>query len=590
MMAVACSSRDSTKPEEGVASLAAVAGTVPQTATAGSMVPTPPSVRAVDAQGAAVAGAVVTFTVSAGGGVVVGGTATTDASGIASVTSWTLGPVAGANTLTAQVAGRPAVIFTATGVAGVVAQLSKTSTDPQNGIVGSAVTAAPSVTVRDANGNPVAGVAVTFTVTAGQGTVAGATASSSASGVASVGSWTLGNVTGVNTLTASAVGVQSVAFTATSAAGPVVSVSITSVVTPVMPGATQQLVVSARDAYGNVIAGAPLTYSTGSSTIATVSSAGLVTGVAYGSTTLTVSSGTVSTTVPLLVAGRPAGDSRVNIQESGRPFGVRVSPSGVVYVGEQDNARLGRYDLPSTTLSGTASVGIDPADIAFSPDGATAYVTNLVSGTLSVVNVATNTQTAAITMPGGPLRLVVSADGTRVYVTTINGHLVTVDPQSGIVASLVIGGVLNGIAWHPTQPLLYVSSTGGTVTEVSRATGLVTRSFAIAGTVQEVVVSIDGSQLFVANEGGALEVRSTTTLALQTSVPIASGAFGAAITPDNTQLYVTQSGGSNVLVLDRATMTLVRSYPGGIPRRVVFDKNGTTAVVGNDAGYVTFIR
>ncbi|HEY6223032.1 MAG TPA: leishmanolysin-related zinc metalloendopeptidase, partial [Gemmatimonadales bacterium] len=78
----------------------------------------PPSVLIRDGAGTPIAGKQVTFAVSGGAGVVSGGNAVSDANGIASVTSWTVG--AGANALTAtvidtgSVVGNP-VTFTATG-------------------------------------------------------------------------------------------------------------------------------------------------------------------------------------------------------------------------------------------------------------------------------------------------------------------------------------------------------------------------------------------------------------------------------------------------------------------------------------------
>jgi hypothetical protein len=61
-------------------------------------------------------GVAVTFTVSAGGGTVAGGSATTNSAGIAGVISWVLGATPGMNTLTASAAGLPPVTFTATGL------------------------------------------------------------------------------------------------------------------------------------------------------------------------------------------------------------------------------------------------------------------------------------------------------------------------------------------------------------------------------------------------------------------------------------------------------------------------------------------
>jgi hypothetical protein len=93
-----------------------------QSASAGTVLTTAPSVIVRDAAWRPVAGVVVTFAVATGGGSVTDATAMTDASGIAKVGSWKLGGAAGSNTLTATSAGLTGspVTFTATGSAGVL--------------------------------------------------------------------------------------------------------------------------------------------------------------------------------------------------------------------------------------------------------------------------------------------------------------------------------------------------------------------------------------------------------------------------------------------------------------------------------------
>jgi len=93
-----------------------------QTVSAGGTVAVKPCVRVVDADGQSVAGFHVYFDVASGGGSITGADAVSDASGIATVGSWTLGGVAGVNTLTATaygLTGSP-VTFTATGSAGIL--------------------------------------------------------------------------------------------------------------------------------------------------------------------------------------------------------------------------------------------------------------------------------------------------------------------------------------------------------------------------------------------------------------------------------------------------------------------------------------
>jgi uncharacterized protein YjdB len=79
-----------------------------------------PAVKVTDIFGTAVANAAVTFSVVAGGGSVTGASATTNAGGVATVGSWTLGATPGANSLMATVAGLPPVVFGATATAPLV--------------------------------------------------------------------------------------------------------------------------------------------------------------------------------------------------------------------------------------------------------------------------------------------------------------------------------------------------------------------------------------------------------------------------------------------------------------------------------------
>jgi len=233
-----------------------------QTGTVNTALAQPFVVTVRDSLSNAVSGTSVTFRVVAGGGKFGGAdtaAAATDAAGQASATL-TLGPTAGANAVTAEhagLAGSP-VTFTATGMAGPATQIAVSAGDGQSATVGTAVAAPPSVLVTDALGNPVSGVSVTFAVTAGGGSGAGLSATTNASGIAAVGSWTLGTAVGANTLTATATGLSGspVTFTATATAGAAsVLVFTTEPPSSRTAGVPFAPVVTAQDALGNVATG-----------------------------------------------------------------------------------------------------------------------------------------------------------------------------------------------------------------------------------------------------------------------------------------------------------------------------------------------
>jgi adhesin/invasin len=279
-----------------------------QTAQVGRTLPVEPAVRVTDAFGNAVAGVEVLFEVTAGGGTVLGRRPATNASGVAAVGAWTLGETIGTNTLRASVqasnvAGNP-LTFTAIATSGPAVSMAVSAGQGQTATVGSAVAVRPAVIVRDSRGNPVAGVTVTFAVGAGGGTVTGATAVTSAAGVATVGSWTLGGVAGVQTLVASAAGLTDVTFSATATAGAAATLAafsttnLGSFVVAASQAVSQLPSVRVTDVGGNPVAGVTVTFATANSASGSIGGNVQVTnanGVAtLGSWTLPTTAGTAT--------------------------------------------------------------------------------------------------------------------------------------------------------------------------------------------------------------------------------------------------------------------------------------------------------
>jgi YVTN family beta-propeller protein len=73
----------------------------------------------------------------------------------------------------------------------------------------------------------------------------------------------------------------------------------------------------------------------------------------------------------------------------------------------------------------TVGVGIDPTGVAVTPDGKHAYVANHESGTVSVIDAATNTVVATIPIVGFPITtpnngVAITPDGKYAYLTVGN--------------------------------------------------------------------------------------------------------------------------------------------------------------------------
>ena len=258
--------------------------------TVGTAVTPAPSVTIKDADGKPIAGIAVTFALATGAGTLPVPNATTDASGVATVSSWVLGNTAGVYTLTASAANVPGspVTFSETAVAGPATTITKFGTDPVVPPAGSNV---DSITVKIADqfGNAVSGAAVTFAATSGGGSVSPTSVTTGANGLAAA-RWTLGTAaTTPNTATATCVGLASPTVTFSTTTGTDVSavkmsakLYVVDSLASITPGVT------VFDVQGNAVANAGVTL-VARAAIVTISGS-TVTGAHAGQTFLVATS------------------------------------------------------------------------------------------------------------------------------------------------------------------------------------------------------------------------------------------------------------------------------------------------------------
>lgn len=235
------------------ATLVALAGQA-QTGVVGTGLPGPLVTQVQDAFGNGVSGVVVTFEPAAGA--VAMAQVTTDSDGNAQ-TEWTLGELVGAQTLSSG-ADAGSVTFSATAEPGPPSSLTLVSGGGQSGQVGTALTEATVLEVRDEFGNGAVGAIVTFS---GDGSVDPAGPAADAEARVAV-FWTLGTVAGDQVLTATA-GAASVDMQAVAVPGPpsvVQALSGTDQETYATATLTQPLEAQVADEFGNVVPGAEVAF------------------------------------------------------------------------------------------------------------------------------------------------------------------------------------------------------------------------------------------------------------------------------------------------------------------------------------------
>lgn len=370
------------------------------------------------------------------------------------------------------------------------------------------------------------------------------------------------------------------------------SIEIAPLDTTIAANGTFTLRATVFDQTHTPIVGAPITFQSTDSSVATIAGSGLVTGISGGTAVLSALSAPAlaTTTVTVLDTGLI-----VRTPLSGSPFGTAATKSGTSYVLRHTANSASRFDLPSLTVAATFGVDNNPTVVAFDSSGATAFVTAQFADKVDVINVATNTVTDFITVTGDPFVVRVSPDDKSIWVSTNVDSLYQIDRTTKtVLARYAMPFAVNGLAFSPTNDsLLYASTlTAGQVVEINYKKATIGRTFSPGGNTQAVVVAPDGSELYVANEfNNEIEIYSLSSGTALTPITTTGGAFDLTLSADGTTLWVSESGAGIVQSFGRVSRQLRRTvHTGGAPRRIATTPVTAHVLVANEAGWVDLIK
>jgi hypothetical protein len=364
-------------------------------------------------------------------------------------------------------------------------------------------------------------------------------------------------------------------------------------------GGTQQF--SAQISQNGEQKKAAFTWSSSDASVATVTSAGLVTAVGGGQATITAAasrtlSGTAQVTVrpppPQLVAHLPL---------DGGPFGSAVSSAGIGWIGQPGSGTVTRLDIASGTFTGSTGAGPLPVQISANADGSRIYVVTFFgNGQVSSINTSTlaTVNTASATPDQQDAYGVTNTPrGDTVFVGITNGPIFKVAMQTGAVVGTLNLPVAAGyhFEWNANRTRLYASQRafdGGRVFEIEPNGFTLLRTFETGGSAQGIQLSADGSKLFVAAQDGGVIVWdvASNSLVARYDTPGCNG-YGLLRTPDNSFLVVGCVLNGLVEVLDPNTGALIETLNvGGRPRELSYDAGTRSILVPNEGGWVDILR
>ena len=196
------------------------------------------------------------------------------------------------------------------------------------------------------------------------------------------------------------------------------------------------------------------------------------------------------------------------------PIGVAITPDGsYAYVANYDSGTVSVIEISTNTVTTTVTVGTGPVGVAITPDGSYAYVANYGSGTVSVIQISTNTVTATVTVGSHPYGIAITPDGSYAYVANFNAGTVSVIEISTNTVTTTITVETNPrwIAITPDGNYTYVANNGSGTVSVIQINSVVNSWHGIKGTIPL-------NRIY--NQDLTAQTNNTTTLATASTINI----------------------------------------------------------------------
>ncbi|GCE41726.1 hypothetical protein Rhow_005385 [Rhodococcus wratislaviensis] len=248
------------------------------------------------------------------------------------------------------------------------------------------------------------------------------------------------------------------------------------------------------------------------------------------------------------------------------PTGVAANPAGTrVYVTNSVSGNVSVIDTTTNKVVATVKTGTTPSAVAVNPTGTRAYVTNSSSGNVSVINTANNTVVATVKTGTTPSAVAVNRDGTRVYVTNRSSNTVSVidTANNTVVATVKTGTTPSAVAVSPDGKRVYVTNrSSNTVSVIDTANNTIVGTVAVGSRPTDVRVSPDGSAAYVVSDPDRLTVIDTRTNTVVSTLsfdsPTESGDHSIVLSADGSRMLVTDAADGRVRAV---TLTFVNSAP-----------------------------
>lgn len=146
----------------------------------------------------------------------------------------------------------------------------------------------------------------------------------------------------------------------------------------------------------------------------------------------------------------PSPEDIVHIPVGKRPEGIDISPDDKeLWVGNNDDGTISIIDVASNTVKETIKVGKLPIRVKFTPDGKRVLVSDHTGGELVVVDAASRKVIKRVKAEGLPVGILITPDGKKAFIARMESGIVSVLDldKMEFTGSIQPGKGPDGMAW-----------------------------------------------------------------------------------------------------------------------------------------------
>jgi YVTN family beta-propeller protein len=233
--------------------------------------------------------------------------------------------------------------------------------------------------------------------------------------------------------------------------------------------------------------------------------------------------------------------------------------SPFAYISNMDSYSVSVIDMASNTVTATIPVGVNPQGLAVNPAGTRAYVANMDSNDVSVIDTGSNTVIKTVDVGSGPMRVAVHPSGSKVYVSNAwSGTVSVIEAATNtVVDTIATGGEPRGLRVNPAGTKVYVTNfkESGSVFVIDTATRSVNTIPVTGNSPIDLAITPDGSKVYVlnyySNNVSVIDTASDTEVV--NNIAVGANPIGVWVNAAGTKVFVANVTTNNVMVIDPAT-------------------------------------